>query len=99
MPRKKTDDGNAANSLFPMAYFAIGSVEQTFADFARIFEADMPGEELFWRWTRTKDHKTMDAPKEADFASLDRLQDFVAQTGPLPGSVPLPGVGVAGASM
>jgi len=99
VPRKKTDDGNAANSLFPMAYFAIGSVEQTFADFARIFEADMPGEELFWRWTRTKDHKTMDAPKEADFASLDRLQDFVAQTGPLPGSVPLPGVGVAGASM
>ena len=100
IPRKRTADGNASNSLFPMGYFAIGSVEQTFPDYAAIFEAEMPGEELFWRWTRTKDHKTMDAPKDADFAvegeGLDRLGSFVAKTGPLPGSVPLPGLGVAG---
>ena len=101
-PRKRTEDGNASNSLFPMGYFAIGSVEQTFPDYAAIFEAEMPGEELFWRWTRTKDHKTMDAPKDADFAApeededLNRLGSFVAKTGPLPGSVPLPGLGVAG---
>ncbi|KAL4439433.1 hypothetical protein ABPG77_008762 [Micractinium sp. CCAP 211/92] len=51
-------EGILLNSQFSSNYFAISQVEQNFPDFAAAFAelGQLPGEEGFWRFNRTKDY-------------------------------------------
>ena len=81
----RATNGVLGNTQFGMGYFAVGSVEQAFPDFAAEFERPVPGEDLFWRFNRIIDHKDFDPPMVPDGFAQREL------TGPGAGGAGEPG--------